>query len=150
MENKCKCCEKYQFKYSYEICPICGWQNDILQNDDENFFGGANQLCLKDYKYFYNKGLKFLNSYITKINNDFINNINILNIEFILSNNYKIKFKYKDKSYEIIKNNNEFLILNRKKEIVVFNLDQNIIEFDGLNIEKILKLSTNISIKQIK
>ncbi|WP_399553019.1 CPCC family cysteine-rich protein [uncultured Leifsonia sp.] len=31
---------------SYEICPVCFWENDAVQNDDPSFAGGANEPSL--------------------------------------------------------------------------------------------------------
>lgn len=54
MEAKkmCKCCGKYELDKDsiFEICPICGWESDPVQEDDPNYSGGANSLSLNDYK----------------------------------------------------------------------------------------------------
>ena len=34
----------------YDICPICDWEDDPIQNDDPDYWGGANKLSLNDYK----------------------------------------------------------------------------------------------------
>jgi hypothetical protein len=34
----------------YDICPVCMWEDDPLQTDDPSYSGGANELCLIDYK----------------------------------------------------------------------------------------------------
>lgn len=31
---------------TFEICPICGWEDDDFQSADENFSGGANAVSL--------------------------------------------------------------------------------------------------------
>ena len=31
---------------SFEICEICGWEDDIVQKQDPNFKGGANKISL--------------------------------------------------------------------------------------------------------
>lgn len=46
----CPVCGKYFFSESYEICPVCKWENDLLQREDENLSGGANKLSLADYR----------------------------------------------------------------------------------------------------
>jgi hypothetical protein len=33
---------------SYEICPVCFWEDDPVQNEDPAFVGGANRACLFD------------------------------------------------------------------------------------------------------
>lgn len=55
---KCPVCGKYTFQSgpgSYEICPVCGWENDKAQYKDPNLKGGANRLSLKEYKKQYEK-----------------------------------------------------------------------------------------------
>lgn len=46
----CPCCRAYFFseKHSYEICPVCGWEDDPLQKKDPDFAGGANILSLNE------------------------------------------------------------------------------------------------------
>ena len=55
---KCPVCGKYTFQSgpgSYEICPVCGWEDDKAQYKDPNLKGGANKLSLKEYKERYEK-----------------------------------------------------------------------------------------------
>ena len=55
---KCPVCGKYTFKNgpgSYEICPVCGWEDDKAQYHDPTLSGGANRLSLKEYKEQYEK-----------------------------------------------------------------------------------------------
>ncbi len=55
---KCPACGKYTFQSgpgSYEICPVCGWEDDKAQYKDPNLKGGANKLSLKEYKEQYEK-----------------------------------------------------------------------------------------------
>jgi hypothetical protein len=53
-ENKkrCECCgyNTLPFGSIYQICLVCGWQDDDVQNDDPDFGGGANELSLNDYR----------------------------------------------------------------------------------------------------
>lgn len=48
----CPCCGNYLFTENgnYEICGICKWENDKVQNADPAFKGGANKECLNDYR----------------------------------------------------------------------------------------------------
>ncbi|MDR0501302.1 MAG: hypothetical protein LBG97_08715 [Coriobacteriales bacterium] len=34
----------------YDICAICMWEDDPIQNEDPDYSGGANDLSLNDYK----------------------------------------------------------------------------------------------------
>lgn len=46
----CKCCGFHALTEpmngSYEICPVCFWEDDPTQNNDPLFEGGANEVCL--------------------------------------------------------------------------------------------------------
>ncbi len=48
--KKCACCDKGLIKEKYDICSICGWEDDKIQNKDESFSGGANTKCLLEYR----------------------------------------------------------------------------------------------------
>lgn len=55
MENQlhpCPCCGQSTIEESgnYEICPVCGWEDDSVQADDPEFSGGANILSLKEVR----------------------------------------------------------------------------------------------------
>ena len=56
--KKCACCDNYTLplRSFYEICPLCGWQDDDIQNDDPNFAGGANDMSLNEAKEAYRQG----------------------------------------------------------------------------------------------
>lgn len=51
--HKCPCCN-YVFNSGeagdYSICPICMWEDDPIQREDFNYYGGANELSLNEYK----------------------------------------------------------------------------------------------------
>ncbi|MBS0342775.1 MAG: hypothetical protein JSS56_19860 [Proteobacteria bacterium] len=44
----CPCCGNAPLRSSadYEICKVCGWEDDPIQFNDPAFAGGANQLSL--------------------------------------------------------------------------------------------------------
>jgi len=53
----CPCCGSYRFEGkigSHDICPICYWEDDLVQTKDPDFAGGANTLslnqCRENYK----------------------------------------------------------------------------------------------------
>lgn len=51
-KTQCPVCHQYHFSCvnSYEICPICGWEDDLVQKKDPSFSGGANKLSLNEYR----------------------------------------------------------------------------------------------------
>jgi len=44
----CMCCGAISIRHrgAYEICPVCGWEDDPSQARDENLAGGANKQSL--------------------------------------------------------------------------------------------------------
>ena len=46
----CPVCKKHYFSCinSYEICPICGWEDDKVQRLNPDYAGGANKLSLNE------------------------------------------------------------------------------------------------------
>ena len=49
----CPVCGKYLFEDgpgSYEICPICDWEDDLVQEENPDYRGGANHESLNEYK----------------------------------------------------------------------------------------------------
>ena len=45
---KCPVCEKYDFEMEddFDVCDVCGWENDGLQYDEPDYDGGANWVSL--------------------------------------------------------------------------------------------------------
>ena len=54
----CPVCGKYVFKHKYDICPICDWEHDPVQEADPGFSGGANKMCLRDAIIIYGRSHK--------------------------------------------------------------------------------------------
>ncbi|MCR5836054.1 MAG: hypothetical protein K6G88_06085 [Lachnospiraceae bacterium] len=46
----CPCCGEGVINSLHDICLICGWEDDIMQNEDVNFSGGANKLSLTEHR----------------------------------------------------------------------------------------------------
>ena len=62
---KCSCCGYYTLIEEYDdICPVCRWQGDIVQEEDPDFEGGANEESLnqarENYKIFGASNRKFV------------------------------------------------------------------------------------------
>ncbi|MCL1876899.1 hypothetical protein FWF74_02625 [Candidatus Saccharibacteria bacterium] len=50
--KKCLCCGIGSVdaqKGSYDICSVCGWEDDDVEGDESTFFGGANFFSLNDH-----------------------------------------------------------------------------------------------------
>jgi len=50
---ECKICGQYKIEFPHDICPICGWEDDSVQNNDHEYWGGANQMTFNQYKKFW-------------------------------------------------------------------------------------------------
>ena len=72
--KNCPCCNKHYFEHGnfYETCPVCDWQDDIVQRMNPDYSVGANKLSLNDYKRLRNSPdftLTLINSMIYRVNN---------------------------------------------------------------------------------
>lgn len=56
--NKCPICRKHLFNEKYEICPVCGWENDPVQKKDKDFAGGANKMSQREARKAYKERKK--------------------------------------------------------------------------------------------
>lgn len=56
---RCPCCNYYTLNSespgSDEICPVCYWQDDIVQYNDPEFKGGGNDISLIEAKINYSR-----------------------------------------------------------------------------------------------
>ncbi len=48
MKIRCACCGELAVEEEYDICPVCGWEKDDVQERFIGFRGGANKLCLAE------------------------------------------------------------------------------------------------------
>ena len=50
--NKVNCpvCGEYEFEEDFDLCPVCEWQHDRVQEDEPDLAGGANTESLNEYK----------------------------------------------------------------------------------------------------
>ena len=63
--KKCICCELgYVYDGGDDICTVCGWQDDDIQNDDPDFAGGANELSLNKYRRKFKEKRKINSNYV--------------------------------------------------------------------------------------
>lgn len=73
MKYKCPCCGFYTFDEkpngTFDICPVCFWEDDNIQLNDETYEGGANRVSLvqarENYKKFGASELR-LKEYVRK------------------------------------------------------------------------------------
>jgi Cysteine-rich CPCC len=49
-KHPCPCCQHLTIDDPgrFDICPICGWEDDPIQRDDPNYQGGANEVSLSE------------------------------------------------------------------------------------------------------
>lgn len=57
--RKCPVCGKFEFEEEgcYDICEVCGWEDDPIQANNPDYEGGANKLSLNQAKEEWEKGL---------------------------------------------------------------------------------------------
>lgn len=55
---KCPVCGKYEFAQDndFDVCDVCGWENDGVQLDDPDYEGGANEMSLNEAREAYRQG----------------------------------------------------------------------------------------------
>lgn len=60
MKHKCPCCESYTIDEpgNFDICEVCGWEDDELQSDDPDYRGGPNGMSLNEAREIYKKSLR--------------------------------------------------------------------------------------------
>lgn len=58
--KRCACCGHYTLPKDsiFEICEVCGWQDDEVQNEKPDYRGGANQMSLNEAKAAYKRNEK--------------------------------------------------------------------------------------------
>ncbi len=56
----CPVCGKYDFRREndFDICPVCGWENDGIQMDDPDEADCANEMSLNQAKEAWSRGEK--------------------------------------------------------------------------------------------
>ncbi len=49
-KHPCPVCGQYEFpeEDSYDVCPVCDWEDDGVQEDDPDYRGGANPMSLNE------------------------------------------------------------------------------------------------------
>ena len=55
MNYRCACCNQFtreepQGSWDYEICPVCFWEDDPVQNIHPDSYSGANKVSLNEAK----------------------------------------------------------------------------------------------------
>lgn len=50
--RKCKVCGIGNIEGDYYICSYCGWESDPLQEEERDYFGGANEMSFNQYRTF--------------------------------------------------------------------------------------------------
>ena len=60
--HMCPVCGQYEFEFhgSFDICEVCGWEDDNVQENDPDYAGGANIISLNQAKKAYKSGMTVL------------------------------------------------------------------------------------------
>lgn len=53
--NKCPICGQTELR-EFDICDVCGWENDLIQYNQPDYKGGANQMSVNQAKTTYQQG----------------------------------------------------------------------------------------------
>jgi len=63
MKYTCPCCDYKTFDEpvigTFNICVLCGWEDDLIQNVNPDYVSGPNGICLREAQY------EFLNAATT-------------------------------------------------------------------------------------
>ena len=51
----CPVCGKYEFEYEFDVCEVCGWEHDLVQEEDPDYRAGPNlgkslNMCKKEWE----------------------------------------------------------------------------------------------------
>ena len=57
-KHMCPVCGRYEFPDvdSFDVCDVCGWEDDGVQADDPDYTGGANKMSLNQARQAYTEG----------------------------------------------------------------------------------------------
>lgn len=58
--TECPVCNGYVFKHEFDICPVCMWQHDMVQEEEPTLAGGANKMSLNQAREAFRNGEKVL------------------------------------------------------------------------------------------
>ena len=59
MKFRCPCCGNMTLDDEpghFDICDVCGWEDDNIQRDDPDFWGGANDMSLNQAREAFKQG----------------------------------------------------------------------------------------------
>ena len=58
--HQCSCCGQLTVEEpgNYDICEVCGWEDDPVQNDRPDRAGGANHMSLNEARAAFKEGRK--------------------------------------------------------------------------------------------
>lgn len=53
--NKCPVCGQAELR-EFDICDVCGWENDLIQYEQPDYEGGANRMSINQAKAAFSQG----------------------------------------------------------------------------------------------
>jgi hypothetical protein len=69
-KHQCPCCNYYTLdgkSGTFEICPVCYWEDDNIQADDPDYKGGANSISLNEARKNYRKLGAMAKEYVNSV-----------------------------------------------------------------------------------
>lgn len=67
-QHLCPVCNEINIEEEFDICSVCGWVSNSVQNDENDFEEGPNKLSLNQYREWFKLKRKLDPNYTWKIN----------------------------------------------------------------------------------
>ena len=58
--KKCRICEQTDIEFEFQVCKVCGWEDDDIQYENPDYIGGANDMSYNLYKKFFEENKNVL------------------------------------------------------------------------------------------
>ncbi len=55
-QHICPVCKQHEFSEDFDFCPVCGWCNDRVQENNPNMEGAGNHMSLNQAKKAWTEG----------------------------------------------------------------------------------------------
>ena len=58
--RKCRMCGEAEIEHEFQVCKVCGWEDDEIQYENPDYIGGANDMSFNMYKKFWKEQKEIL------------------------------------------------------------------------------------------